>query len=289
LRIVKSVDFAPTQAELLQRMNKKQRKTSPKAALQSLIAALTPAQLKDLAHAAFPPVDEQPLPPEIQEQLGAKVQQSQKQREEQRHKAAVQRLAESIAGAVKNAPTLAGDTSPIVKRPRGRAAIWKPIVLETLRKIPFYSTAAKAAGISRDWLLQYREAHPDFAQQCELAMAQAADGLGAQLWARAFGGTTEPIWSRDEKGRPVKVDERRVYDHKLGMFLLQTHARDRYFLKSQTEVTGPGGAALPLVAATQVQIIIPDNGRDAPQIKSASVQQLSDAQAVSNNTQSAQS
>jgi len=85
--------------------------------------------------------------------------------------------APALAKAAKQFPRLAPRSlSELVPR-HVRARIWKPIVLEALKVMPNFSTAAKRAGISYQAIQQYCKAHSDFKQQCAEACEQGVQAL----------------------------------------------------------------------------------------------------------------
>lgn len=173
---------------------------------------------------------------------------------------------------------------------RARARVWKPIVLETMRRFPNFTVAAQAAGI-HPWTIKYhRDKDPKFAEQLQQAIDQGADVIEAECTRRAVQGWTEPIYGRDKDGNPVKVGEKQLFDSRLAELILKRW-KPEYNPKVQQEISGPNGSALPTVVAPTVIFNIPDNhrGLQQPPVDIESQKQIADIEKPSSDAQTGQS
>lgn len=173
-------------------------------------------------------------------------------------------VGEGLAYALKKAQS---------KIARGRAE-WVKEALAALRVCPNFTYAAKTAGVAYGTIMQLRSHDAEFREQCDKAMREGAETLEIFCWQRATQGVEKPIFGRNAKGDPVQVGVVREYSDRLAEVMLKAHLRDKYNPPQQTELSGPGGSAIPIVAPTQVQIIIPDNGRSAA-VTTSEIKQLS--------------
>jgi len=149
---------------------------------------------------------------------------------------------------------------------RTRTRRWQSVCLDALRACPNFTYAAKLAGVARETIIAHRLKNPKFAARVDEALAQGAETLEVFCWQRATQGVPKPIFGRDAKGNPIQVGTVTEYSDRLAEVMLKAHLRDKYNPPQQTELSGPNGTPLaPLVAPTQVQIIIPDNGRSLPE------------------------
>lgn len=185
------------------------------------------------------------------------------------------RYVPSEAAALSDANDLDGSRTGAVGSARAikptplltRARKWQAEFLRHLANTGIAEVASRAVGIDRSTAFRYKADHPEFAQKWAEAIERSTELLEAALLHRARDGVTEPIWSKDRDGNPVKVDEVRKYSDRSAEFLLISRNRAKYGRQSM-ELTGANGAPLtPLVAPAQVQIIIPSNGREPqPQV-----------------------
>lgn len=128
--------------------------------------------------------------------------------------------------------------------------------LEELAKRANVSAAAKKAGVGRSTVYDWYRADEDFAKRWDEAVDVAVDSLEKEAWRRARDGVLKPVYQKGEKVGTV-----REFSDQLMITLLKAHRPDRYRDRQQLEHTGPGGQPLP-PAVAQVNVYIPDNGRD---------------------------
>jgi len=91
---------------------------------------------------------------------------------------------------------------------------WTRTFLTRLRDGPNVAAACIAAKTSRQNAYAYRERHPDFAEEWDLAIDVAVDTLAEECFRRATKG--------------VKVDEGIKYADTLAIFLLKCHRPEVY-------------------------------------------------------------
>lgn len=150
------------------------------------------------------------------------------------------------------------------KKPQARhdAFAWQKPFLEALRLDPNVSAAARAAGVTRQYVYEVRElknkdgsskegealeATKQFIAAWDDAIQESLDDLESELRHRAkvgeirkkFTRTGEPIIDPETGRQYIEVEK----SDTLGMFLLKVH---RYGDKHQHEISGPGGGAIPM-------------------------------------------
>lgn len=130
----------------------------------------------------------------------------------------------------------------------------KAAFLKELTRRANVSAAARKAKINRSTAYDWYDADPDFAAAWDEAIEVAVDSLEDEAWRRAATGTLEPVFQKGEK-----VGAIRRYSDMLMVTLLKAHRPEKFKDRSQNELTGPGGAPL---QQPQVQVYLPDNGRD---------------------------
>lgn len=132
----------------------------------------------------------------------------------------------------------------------------KAAFLDAFRESANVTAAARAAGVSRSRAYQLRDEDPAFAAQWEEAENEAIDALELEMRRRAMQGVEEPVFYQG-----FEVGTIRRYSDTLAIFLAKAHRPEKYRDRSQTELTGPGGAPL---SGPPVTVYLPDNGRGPP-------------------------
>ena len=107
-----------------------------------------------------------------------------------------------------------------------RAGEWTKVFLVTLANTGNVRASALAAGIARRHAYDYKDKHPDFAEQWKEALDQAIEVLEAVARQRAL--TTSDT---------------------LMIFLLKSHRPETYRETTRHELTGPGGKPLTVTFA----------------------------------------
>lgn len=118
--------------------------------------------------------------------------------------------------------------------------------------------AAMVAGVVRNTCYEYRDADPEFRAAWEKALEVGHQRLEDEAKRRAFVGYDEDVYYQGQ----VVGKVRRYSDFLMTRIL---GARIPAYRLSRTELTGADG--LPLEVATNVVIYLPDNGRDAAQVR----------------------
>ena len=101
----------------------------------------------------------------------------------------------------------------MTKRPRK----WEAAFLSSLEATGNISEAAKAAGIGRQTVYDYKEADDEFARRLEVALAGAADNLEAEAIRRSVEGDEEPVYLQGKV-----VGHRTKKSDTLLMFMIRT-------------------------------------------------------------------
>lgn len=123
----------------------------------------------------------------------------------------------------------------------------RELFLESLRKTPNVSAAARACGVSPSTAYAHRQADQSFAEAWDEAIEECVDTLEAKLYERAVEGYEEPVVYKGqiattvtETGeiKPVTI---RKFSDTVGMFLLKGRRRRIYGDASSIELSGPGG------------------------------------------------
>lgn len=113
--------------------------------------------------------------------------------------------------------------------------------IEVLRHSCNVSEASRTAGIERNTAYRWRDADPAFAALWAEAEEYAADRLEAEAWRRAVDGTDKPVIHQG-----VITDTYKEYSDRMLEILLKGHRPERYVDKLRAELSGPGGAAIPM-------------------------------------------
>ena len=140
-----------------------------------------------------------------------------------------------------------------LKKRRSGKKSWREPFLKMLAKSGNVLLACQSSAVTRSSAYKEKSLNRAFSAQWDEAMAKAVDFLEATAWKRATTGTMEPVWMKDEHGRPVKVDSVPRMSDTLLIFLLKAHRPQMYRETFRSEVSGPGGS--PLVSmAMQVDL-----------------------------------
>jgi hypothetical protein len=144
-----------------------------------------------------------------------------------------------------------------------RRTAWRKMFLETLRSTGIQRLACEAANVAPGTVQRARLKCARFARAYEQACSDANELIEAHILKRATTGEPEGVWLRDKSGNPVRVET--IY--RKSDRLLELLAKSRMLKYREThlkaELTGANGAPLQsVIAPVQVQIVIPDNGRN---------------------------
>lgn len=104
-----------------------------------------------------------------------------------------------------------------------RRSPWPAVFLAALRQRPNVRYACTQAGIDRSTPYRYRETHPEFAEQWDVALREGVEALESEAWRRAAEGTDKPVYQCGEL-----VGTIREYSDTLAIFLLKAHAPEKY-------------------------------------------------------------
>lgn len=107
------------------------------------------------------------------------------------------------------------------------------------------SDSAKAAGVSRRVVYEWRAADPEFAALWDEALDTAIDAMEREAHRRAFEGTRKPVIGRIGKDEDGIVTDRAgnelyllEYSDSLATLLLKAHRPEKYRERQQIEHTG---------------------------------------------------
>lgn len=124
---------------------------------------------------------------------------------------------------------------------------WMGAFLESLSRVPVVSTAARAAGIGREYAYEAAGRHPVFKAAWAEALANSVELIEHQAvrWATVGISSTTTRTRKDENGAVVEetTTTTREANPSLIMFILKRHKpeyRERYGL----EHSGPGGGPI---------------------------------------------
>lgn len=131
--------------------------------------------------------------------------------------------------------------------------LWTDAFLAALADCGVITFAASAAGIDRVSVWRRREADPDFAAQCELAIEMAADKLEQEARRRALEGVEEPVYQGGQL-----IGTKTVYSDQLLALLLK--GRRKKVFADRTELTGANGG--PVKAAIVIATGVPADVQD---------------------------
>lgn len=116
---------------------------------------------------------------------------------------------------------------------------WPEIFLDKLRKAPNITTAARAAGITRQAAYLKRETDLDFAAAWDEALLSAIENAEGEMYRRAVKGTIKPIFQNG-----ARVGSVREYSDTLLIFMLKAHKPEIYRETVRNETTGKDGEPL---------------------------------------------
>lgn len=131
--------------------------------------------------------------------------------------------------------------------------LWTDAFLAALADCGVLTYAAEAAGVDRGTVWRRREADPDFAAQCELAIEMAADKLEQEARRRAIEGVEEPVYQGGQL-----IGTKTVYSDQLLALLLK--GRRKKVFADRTELTGANGG--PVKAAIVIATGVPTDVQD---------------------------
>ncbi len=96
--------------------------------------------------------------------------------------------------------------------------------------------AAKAIGVSRELLYDWRDKDPEFAAAWERAVTLGVEALEDIAHVRAFDGLDKPVYQSG-----VEVGKIREYSDTMAIFLLKAHKPKKYRENQRIEMTGADG------------------------------------------------
>ena len=128
---------------------------------------------------------------------------------------------------------------------RSRARAWKPVFLRVLDEQRSVTLAAEAAGVHLSTVYEARRTDAAFGEAWAGVETKLTESLEREAVRRAYDGWDEPVF---QKGEQVGVV--RKYSDPLLMFLLRGRRPDVY--RDRTELTGPGGGPIQLVALSEL-------------------------------------
>lgn len=102
--------------------------------------------------------------------------------------------------------------------------------LASFRETCNVSEAARAAGLARRSVYEWRADDPAFAADWEDAEQEAADKLEREAWRRAVEGTDKPVTFQGEI-----TDTYKEYSDRMLELLLKAHRPDKFVEKRQLE------------------------------------------------------
>ena len=129
---------------------------------------------------------------------------------------------------------------------------WEQRFLAALAQKPNVAAACDKAHISRVTAFLKRKKDEAFRKLWESAVQTGIERLEDACWKRAKEGVPRGVWRNDADGNPVKVEVVHEYSDTLAICLLKAHAPEKYRDRSETAITGPDGAALPLIGVRVV-------------------------------------
>lgn len=118
--------------------------------------------------------------------------------------------------------------------------------IDTLRDSCNISESARAAGIARSAVYEWRDADAGFAQEWADAEQEAADKLEREAWRRAVDGVDKPISYQGEITATYKE-----YSDRMLEILLKAHRPDKFTDRSKLTLDMTDDAAKLLSEARQ--------------------------------------
>lgn len=134
---------------------------------------------------------------------------------------------------------------------------WCQPFLDALAASGNVRRSAQEADISHTRAYDFRRENEEFAEAWDEAEEAAVRTvLTPEAVRRAAEGVEEPVFYKGQQVGAV-----RKYSDTLLIFLLKTHAPDRYNAPQKQEHSGPGGG--PIETEQAVHIYLPSNGRES--------------------------
>lgn len=115
----------------------------------------------------------------------------------------------------------------------------KELFLAQLRKEPNITRAAYAAGYTRQYAYQLKDADPDFAEAWKEALEESVDLAESEMHRRAYKGTVKPVFYLG-----ARVGGIREYSDTLAIFLMKAHRPEKYRETVRNEMTGKDGGPI---------------------------------------------
>lgn len=120
------------------------------------------------------------------------------------------------------------------RTPKKRAAF-----LSELAERGNVSDAARAAGVARTTVYEWREVDPAFAASWDAALDEAADTMEREAWRRAVEGVEKPVFGSLGQGLGSgEVGRVQEYSDTLLIFLLKGAKPEKYRERAQVEHSG---------------------------------------------------
>lgn len=114
----------------------------------------------------------------------------------------------------------------------------REVFLAALQQQPNVTLAARAAGLSRQTMYEWRDADEQFAAAWDAALEEALDLAEAEMWRRGVEGWDEPVFGRVAKDQDGQVGAVRKYSDAMLTLALKAHRPDKYRERQQIEHTG---------------------------------------------------
>lgn len=140
-----------------------------------------------------------------------------------------------------------GSHSSPPKRKNGKRS-WRVPFIEGLRQTGNVAFAARQAGITRRRAYMVFHESDVFRKQWEDAVKDSDDRLEQEALRRAVAGIENPVWMKDENGKPTRVDVVKSYSDVLLMFLMKARNPQKYRDNYRIETVGPGGGPVQIEA-----------------------------------------
>lgn len=115
--------------------------------------------------------------------------------------------------------------------------------MDALAKTGNVTDSARAAGVARPHVYEWKRDDPAFAAAWDDALEQAADVMEREALRRAVEGTEKPIFgSLGYRMGSGKIGQVREYSDTLLIFLLKGARPEKY--RERNEITGSGGGPI---------------------------------------------
>lgn len=146
-------------------------------------------------------------------------------------------------------------------RARAKGLSWHKRFIQLLRSTLNVRASCDGVAIPRQTVYDHRNRYPDFRSAWDTAVEDAIDLLEEAAFKRATKGVTETVWMRDTNGKPKKVGEIKRYSDRMTEVLLKAHRPEKYRDRVSQEISGPGGAPIPVHTTTET-FQIPEDEAD---------------------------